>query len=127
MIFFSKTYFRWRRIHLKRFQSDSGGLKIRNRVHKILLQKKPTILVYLVLLKIIIAMESHVLKNPYWCNNSAYCLRDKKIVDYNGPGGVYPPAAQRPTTAFRRAGPLPRHRHYWENCLCFECRETRRG
>ena len=40
MIFFSKTYFRSRRIHLKRFQSDSGGLKIRNRVHKILLQKK---------------------------------------------------------------------------------------
>ena len=40
MIFFSKTYFRSRRIHLKRFQSDSGGLKIRNRVHKIMVQKK---------------------------------------------------------------------------------------
>ena len=51
MIFFSKTYSCSRRIHLKRFQSDSGSLKIRNRVHKISCQKKTIGLVHLVPLK----------------------------------------------------------------------------
>ena len=41
---------------LKRFQSDSCSLNIRNRVHKISLQKKSEILIYLVPLKKIIAI-----------------------------------------------------------------------
>ena len=38
--FFSKPFSWSRRIHLKRFQSDSGSLKIRKRAHKISVQKK---------------------------------------------------------------------------------------
>ena len=53
---FSKTYSWSRRIHLKRFQSDSGSLKIRKRAHKISWQKKNTRLVHLVPLKKIVAI-----------------------------------------------------------------------